>query len=241
MAKAEPETRRGEGEGKEEENKIEKKYQEADKLINALTADSMFSFIQSSWTIIGNMQQSAGILLTILSLIMTICVGNVFSNLAEKYESDEKIVICLILIISLAFLTIAFVYLFKIILPKKIKNQIKDFSSLNKVLLKKLQKYNSAEGDDFETIITKLYIDIFSNMNRDLQKLIKKNQKSYSICIAYAITSFICNMFFILLILLKYILTEIGSMLLYIYVILFCFAILVAIFRLLIFRRIEEV
>jgi hypothetical protein len=62
------------------------------KYLSALGVDSIYAYVSTTWTKIGNMQHSAGILLTVWSLIMTICFGYISATAAEK-NKPEKIII----------------------------------------------------------------------------------------------------------------------------------------------------
>jgi len=208
---------------------------------SAGTVDCIISFIQTNWTKIGNMQQSASILLAILSLIITISVTSIFSSTIKEYEQNEKIIVFSILVISLIFLAVAFFYLYNIIAPKKIKNQIKDFEALYKAVLKKLASLDHKIEYDAETGTNLIYLNILNKMNKRLNKLIKRNQCSYSKCISYAIISLISNLFFIAFLVIKYIASKISCLFSFAYFELFCFIILIFVIKMLICNKIKEV
>jgi hypothetical protein len=212
---------------------------EIGRYLTAISADSIRSFITDNLTKLGNMQQSAGIILTVLSLIMTICFGNLSSNVSGNYNSKEKLVISFVISVSLIFLICSFIYLFNILLPKKIKAELNSFSEINKALLKSFSKEESLQND-YVVLLNKYYTKIFDDMNMELRRLLDKNQDDYSKCISCAIISFVGNLFFIIFFLIKFLFMNLNCVLLYIYVVFFSTVILFTVMKLLIFGEIKE-
>jgi hypothetical protein len=212
---------------------------EIDRYLTSVSADSIRSFITDNLTKLGNMQQSAGIILTVLSLVMTICFGNLSSNASGNYNSTEKLVISFMIFVSLVFLIFSFKYLFNILLPKIIKAELNSFSDINTALLENLSR-EKAVGDDYVILVNRHYTKIFDDMNMELRKLLNKNQENYSKCISCAIISFIGNLFFIFFFLMKFIFANLDCILLYIYFVFFSTVILFTVIKLLIFNKIKE-
>jgi hypothetical protein len=207
------------------------------KYLSALAVDSIYAYVSTNWTKIGNMQQSAGILLTVLSLIMTICFGYISTNITVKYIY-EKIIIFIILLVSLMFLLFAFIFLFKIISPKKVKGEIDSFYSLNKAINRNILVHK--EEEDAEVKINLAYISVFDEINKNLREIIIKNQNYYSYCIKNAIISFIGCFYFIIYLLFRFICDEISLFNLYCYFLIFMVSILLSVIFLLIIHDIKE-
>jgi hypothetical protein len=95
-------------------------------------------------------------------------------------------------------------------------------------------------ADDYVVLANRHYTKIFDDMNMALRKLLDKNQANYSKCISCAIISFIGNLFFIFLFLIKFLFTHLDCLLLYIYLVFFSTVILFTVIKLLIFNEIKE-
>jgi hypothetical protein len=212
---------------------------EIDRYLTSVSADSIRSFITDNLTKLGNMQQSAGIILTVLSLVMTICFGNLSSNDSGNYNSKEKLVISFVVFVSLIFLIFSFIYLFNILLPKIIKAELNSFSDINNALLRSLSKEKMLQ-DDYVILVNRHYTKIFDDMNMELRKLLNKNQENYSKCISCAIISFVGNLFFIFFLLIKFIFSNFDCISLYIYFVIFSTVMLFTVIKLLIFNEIKE-
>jgi hypothetical protein len=200
----------------------------------ALGVDSIISSFAVNWTKIGNMQQSAGILLTVLSLIMTICFGFISSNNFNQ-QYHEKIIIFVILGFSLIFLLAAFILLFKIIFPKRISGELSGFNELNEKISDHLSRQNDEE--DSVLITNRAYIDVFDEINQNLRKVLERNQKAYSYGVGNAICSFIGIFCFIVYLLIaKFVLDKVSSLFMFCFFFVYMVVLLVAVIRLLIYN-----
>jgi hypothetical protein len=176
-----------------------------DNYASALAVDYGFSQISSLWTQISTMQQNAGILLTLLIFAITIIFGYITGTEINELHDYEKYFIVFVSFFSIGFAILAFIFLTKILKPKKTE-LLKDASYYKKMI--KAMVINSTKNKDLnneqaQIIINTFTVKIISKLNNNLEKIIRLNQKNYGYCLNSCIISFFSSSIIIIFILSK--------------------------------------
>lgn len=176
-----------------------------DNYASAVAVDYGFSQISSLWTQISTMQQNAGILLTLLIFAITIIFGYITGTEINELHDYEKYFIVFVSFFSIGFAILAFIFLTKILKPKKTE-LLKDASYYKKMI--KAMVINSTKNKDLnneqaQIIINTFTVKIISKLNNNLEKIIRLNQKNYGYCLNSCIISFFSSSIIIIFILSK--------------------------------------
>ena len=176
-----------------------------DNYASAVAVDYGFSQISSLWTQISTMQQNAGILLTLLIFAITIIFGYITGTEINELNDYEKYFIVFVSFFSIGFAILAFIFLTKILKPKKTE-LLKDASYYKKMI--KAMVINSTKNKDLnneqaQIIINTFTVKIISKLNNNLEKIIRLNQKNYGYCLNSCIISFFSSSIIIIFILSK--------------------------------------
>ena len=176
-----------------------------DNYASAVAVDYGFSQISSLWTQISTMQQNAGILLTLLIFAITIIFGYITGTEINELHDYEKYFIVFVSFFSIGFSILAFIFLTKILKPKKTE-LLKDASYYKKMI--KAMVINSTKNKDLnneqaQIIINTFTVKIISKLNNNLEKIIRLNQKNYGYCLNSCIISFFSSSIIIIFILSK--------------------------------------
>lgn len=174
------------------------KYNNVDleKYASAVSVDVGFSQIASTWTRIGNMQQSASILLTMQTFIITIIFTYLTSTDFSNYQFHLKLFIFVFAFFSIFYSVVAFVFLLKILAPKKTLG-LASASRYNELILK--QAYQQIGNDslpesDIQAVVNVITIELVSKVNSSIENVVDKNQISYSYCLNSSIISFFSSL-----------------------------------------------
>ena len=176
-----------------------------DNYASAVAVDYGFSQISSLWTQISTMQQNAGILLTLLIFAITIIFGYITGTEINELHDYEKYFIVFVSFFSIGFAILAFIFLTKILKPKKTE-LLKDASYYKKMI--KAMVINSTKNKDLnneqaQIIINTFTVKIISKLNNNLEKIIRLNQKNYGYSLNSCIISFFSSSIIIIFILSK--------------------------------------
>ena len=176
-----------------------------DNYASAVAVDYGFSQISSLWTQISTMQQNAGILLTLLIFAITIIFGYITGTEINELHDYEKYFIVFVSFFSIGFAILAFIFLTKILKPKKTE-LLKDASYYKKMI--KAMVINSTKNKDLnneqaQIIINTFTVKVISKLNNNLEKIIRLNQKNYGYCLNSCIISFFSSSIIIIFILSK--------------------------------------
>jgi len=172
--------------------------------ISAVSVDYGFAQISSIWTQIATMQQNASILLTLLIFTITIMFNYITSSNMKNIKAYENMYLLIFVCCAIFYAIIAFIFLIKILKPKKIELLV-DASNYRNLLMKKIDGYihDSMSNDQKQDMINTITIKVMSQLNKNLQKVIDKNQENYSYCLNSCIISFFSCINVLIFILLK--------------------------------------
>lgn len=176
-----------------------------DNYVSAVAVDYGFSQISSSWTQISTMQQNAGILLTLLIFTITIIFGYITSAEINELYKYERYFIIFFSFFSIIFAVLAFIFLTKILKPKRtglLKNVNQYKEKINEIVLN-LIKGKEINDEQAQNIINTFTVKIISKLNENLERIIRLNQKNYGYCLNSCIISFFSSSVIIFFILLK--------------------------------------
>lgn len=173
---------------------------------SAVSVDIGLNKISTTWTRIGNMQQSASIVLTILTFIITVIFGYIGSAKLEIFCTTEKYLLFYLVTFSFVFAIIAFTYLFRILMPKRTFDFVDSKKYYDAITSKtRMEIANDKELEDrHKEIINKITIEMIADIHKSTDGIISHNQYWYSYCINASIVSFISSLLFILFCLSKY-------------------------------------
>ena len=154
----------------------------------ATVLDLAYAQYSVQWQKIGNMQTSAGSILTVLSLIVSLMIG-IISQISQPGALLNKLGVFkyslyISFVFTIIYLTISAFYVYGILKPKKL-DVLKYPSEMHQLISKSIIDQLKANDTDIQKCY-EIDTNMMFHLNEEIENvhdILQKNQKRYSKCI----------------------------------------------------------